>query len=419
MGLGSSFTLPRGLRDYLEDFGIVSLAHARNYTSNAKGYWFSAEELDLTGDWKLIWDNYIRGLEFGRIRLTDQSDMLIWSHNNYFGPLTAAEGYSCIISHCCPELNDKVLKILWSLPIPLKIKCFIWLLIYGKILTWEQLQSRGISGPSRCILCEGNLEDLHHLFFCCPFSARIYTFFERKFSCSFPSFSSVHSYLDRWFTCSVSSAPYLFLPLFICWGIWLTRNFCIFEDKKPSIPALIARIEGLIISFPVPLKICKARIIGPKPTKCFPCGFFDGAAAENLGGFGFMIYINDMHFFSFSMGCGRSSNTRAELLACWAILKVSLMMGIPIQQIYGDSLVIISWINRISALDVPSLMHWCCDIRHILQKAPPVIFKHTYREHNSLADALSKLGLKLDMGVITYSESLDGLIVNQGNLYLF
>ena len=138
-----------------------------------------------------------------------------------------------------------------------------------------------------------------------------------------------------------------------------------------------------------------------------------------MGGSGFFIYINDMHFFSFSMGCGRSSNTRVELLACWAILKVSLLMGIPIQLIYGDSMVIISWLNRLSALDVPSLMHWCCNIRLILQKAPPVIFKHTYREHNMLADALSKLGLKLDMGVVSFSESMDGMIVNQGNLYLF
>ena len=48
-----------------------------------------------------------------------------------------------------------------------------------------------------------------------------------------------------------------------------------------------------------------------------------------------------------------------------------------------------------------------------------MIFKHTYREHNSLANALSKLGLKLDMGVVTFSESLDGMIVNQGNLIFF
>ena len=48
-----------------------------------------------------------------------------------------------------------------------------------------------------------------------------------------------------------------------------------------------------------------------------------------------------------------------------------------------------------------------------------MIFKHTYREHNSLADALSKKGLNLDMGAVAFSEYMDGLIVNQGNLYLF
>ena len=169
----------------------------------------------------------------------------------------------------------------------------------------------------------------------------------------------------------------------------------------------------------MPLKILKVRKIGPKPLKCFPCGFFDGAAEDFRGGSGCVIYINDSHFFSFSMGCGRSSNTRAELLACWALLRVSMMMGIPIQLIYGDSLVIISWLNRSSALDVHSLMHWCFDIRHMLHLGPPMIFNHIYREHNSLADALSKQGLKLDMGVVSFSETLDGLIVNHGNLNLF
>ena len=135
VGMGSSFTLPRRLREYLEDYGICSLAQARNQTPNAKGYWFSAEELDLIGEWKTIWENYVRGLEFGRIRLTDQIDSLIWTHHKYIGPLSAAEGYSCIISNSCSELDDKVLKILWTLSIPLKIKCFTWLMIFQKILT--------------------------------------------------------------------------------------------------------------------------------------------------------------------------------------------------------------------------------------------------------------------------------------------
>ena len=55
----------------------------------------------------------------------------------------------------------------------------------------------------------------------------------------------------------------------------------------------------------------------------------------------------------------------------------------------------------------------------MLQKDPSMIFKHTYREHNSLADALSKQVLKLDMGVVSFSETMDGLIVNHGNLNLF
>ena len=132
-----------------------------------------------------------------------------------------------------------------------------------------------------------------------------------------------------------------------------------------------------------------------------------------------MIFINDSHFFSFSMGCGRSTNTRAELLALWAILRVGILMGIPMKLIYGDSMVVISWLNRISALDVPSPMHWCSDIRYMIHLAPSVIFKHTFREHNSLADELSKKALLLDMGFVSFTETLDGLVINQGSLDLF
>ena len=132
-----------------------------------------------------------------------------------------------------------------------------------------------------------------------------------------------------------------------------------------------------------------------------------------------MIYLNDTHFFSFSMGCGSSTNTRAELLALWEILRVSLMMGIPVHLMYGDSMVIISWLNRISTLDVPALIHWCDEIRNLLQLAPQVIFKHIFREHNSLADGLSKQALKLDMGHEFFSKNLDGMVINDGHFVLF
>ena len=151
----------------------------------------------------------------------------------------------------------------------------------------------------------------------------------------------------------------------------------------------------------------------------FPCVFFYGASAGNIGGSGFVIFLNENHFYSFTMGCGSSTNTRAKLLALWAILRVCLLMGLPIQLIYGDSLIIISWLNKLSAFDVPALMHWSGDIKNILHFAPQVIFKHIFREHNSLADGLSKQAMNLDMGHGNYSEFLDGLVINKGYYVLF
>ena len=88
------------------------------------------------------------------------SDTLLWSHYNYVGPLTAAKGYECIISNSSLEVRNPVTDSLWTLNIPTKIAYFIWLLNKGRILTWEQLQSRGFHGPSRCVLCERILEDI-------------------------------------------------------------------------------------------------------------------------------------------------------------------------------------------------------------------------------------------------------------------
>ena len=87
------------------------------------------------------------------------------------------------------------------------------------------------------------------------------------------------------------------------------------------------------------------RQIGPKPLHTFPVGYFDGAAQMNEGGARFVIYLSETHYYSFSVGCGSSTNTRAELLALWSVLRLIYLMGLPIHMIYGDSMVIISWVN--------------------------------------------------------------------------
>ena len=151
----------------------------------------------------------------------------------------------------------------------------------------------------------------------------------------------------------------------------------------PTVHALITQIDNLMFLYPVPQKKHKIRNIGPSPMMKYPCGFFDGAAARNIGGAGFVIHLNADYCINFSLGCGSCSNTRAELLALWAILRARELMGLPMHTIFGDSLIIISWINRLATLNVPSLNHWCDDIRSMLLSTPHVIFKHIYREHNT------------------------------------
>ena len=96
VGTDTLTLFPLDLREYLEDYGITSLAHAHNISLNAWGYWLTAEDLELGGEWKILWDKYISGLEHGRIRLNHLPDTLIWSHNKKNGGITADLVYDLI-----------------------------------------------------------------------------------------------------------------------------------------------------------------------------------------------------------------------------------------------------------------------------------------------------------------------------------
>ena len=99
VGMGSPYSLPLDLREYLEDYGILTLDQDRNHSPDARHYWLTAKDLDLGGGWKLLWNNYISRLEYGRIRLSYQVDSLLWSYKKYAGNLTAALAYDFILQH--------------------------------------------------------------------------------------------------------------------------------------------------------------------------------------------------------------------------------------------------------------------------------------------------------------------------------
>jgi hypothetical protein len=58
-------------------------------------------------------------------------------------------------------------KDIWTLPIPLKVKIFIWQLAKGRLPSAEQLFKRHGPSDGSCKLC-AQVEDVSHIFFNCP-----------------------------------------------------------------------------------------------------------------------------------------------------------------------------------------------------------------------------------------------------------
>ena len=144
-------------------------------------------------------------------------------------------------------------------------------------------------------------------------------------------------------------------------------------------------------------KLKISRQTGTRPRMIFPCGFFYGASTSSAVGIGYSLFFNENHHLDFALGVGYGSNTKAELLGLWDLLLSSQMMGIPLTHIYGDSQVIINWAKGHTTLTPPDLHHWCRETQKLISSFQDLTFSHIYREHNHIADRLSKTALTLSL----------------------
>ena len=111
-------------------------------------------------------------------------------------------------------------------------------------------------------------------------------------------------------------------------------------------------------------------------------GFFDGAVVEGIGGARIYLAISSNHYFHIKLGCGGSTNTKAKLLAMWALLHWASSLGLPSLQIFGDASIIINWALGKASLSCLSLDYWCVAIRHMMPLFLRLDMLHIYREHN-------------------------------------
>ena len=118
--------------------------------------------------------------------------------------------------------------------------------------------------------------------------------------------------------------------------------------------------------------------------------FFNGAQQEGKCGAGMVIRLNDSHVINLNMGVGDGTNTFVDLISLWGLLWFTKKRGLLQLQIFGDSKIVIDWVNGLNSLQSLSFYCWLrrTDILkscfHILS------FKHIYRVFNSDVDFLSK-----------------------------
>jgi ribonuclease HI len=89
-------------------------------------------------------------------------------------------------------------------------------------------------------------------------------------------------------------------------------------------------------------------------------------------------------------------------------LTLAIRLGLDQLQVFGDSKIVIEWLNCRGNLNVTSLMGWKDMIRDLIKSFSTIRFEHIFREQNVEADALSKKALQAPEGKIKYNKWIEG-----------
>ena len=108
------------------------------------------------------------------------------------------------------------------------------------------------------------------------------------------------------------------------------------------------------------------------------------------------------HYFHFWLGLGSGTNTKAELVALWALLRLARELNIDNISILGDSMAIIGWAGKEHPIRINKIFGWLNRTAEIIDTFQHTYFQHLHREYNTTADRLSKRGLRINEGYIFY-----------------
>ena len=127
------------------------------------------------------------------------------------------------------ESSPRVWSLLWKLPIPPKIRSFMWRALKGVLPTADNLRRRMIQVQSLCPVCVQDRESIHHLLGRCPIARECWLLTPIPIQGRFETVMSWFSRLTL-----ACSQEIVALTVMICWVLWTNRNNKVWRNKSWS-----------------------------------------------------------------------------------------------------------------------------------------------------------------------------------------
>ncbi|XP_062028777.1 uncharacterized protein LOC133744735 [Rosa rugosa] len=343
-------------------------------------------------------------------------DQVIWPHNAA-GVLTSKEAFDFISP---PKPKVDWCKLIWHKALQPRKSLVAWKVLNKRILTDDWLVRRGIYLCSQCSICRSQGESLHHLFFDCSLVHEFWVWLASFFRISLLPGASLVDLISPDTLIGLASSSKILWSFAFCnalWCIWTERNKIRFQEATFNLARfqhwfLTSLKESASIHF-MPcsnassmqglfavLGLSSLTVKAPKyiPVQWIPPPIqwlkvnTDGSFRSiEMAGFGGIFRDHEGHFRgAFAQKVEAPCAIDAEVLAVIEAMRIAWAKSWTHIWLETDSILVVQYFKN------PNLIPWRLRIAwyNCLYLTRMIHFRvsHTFREGNTVADALANHG---------------------------
>nr|GMD59832.1 uncharacterized protein LOC109184133 isoform X1 [Ipomoea batatas] len=289
--------------------------------------------------------------------------------------------------------NDLKWTHIWKLPIPPKVRNFIWQASTNNLPTAMNLQKKRVQCSPMCNICSNNLETTEHLLISCDFAKECWR-----------GFTDLNMSIPESFTCWIlrnmesMTAMSFCLLLVLCWKIWEVRNAKVWNNKAPRSTIVVGGARSFYEAWSTVQATClkSQALLEQNHWNKPPSGWvkLNTDAAYNKGlnttGLGFILRNDECYFMAAKeqVWRGQLQSREAEVISIREALKWIKGMNIDHVQVETDVLLVIQRLNNYNLISSFDLV--LEDIRKLANDFNCISFHFVKRSVNLAAHLLAK-----------------------------